>query len=828
MAGDPLIHFIDRGNQTAGQHVPRRPVRRRTSAATPCRSARSARSPPSPTASRPGRGTSSRSRAPARRARSAAASPCSRAANEVLRYQGVDSDPVNWGWLCDKGRFDFEAVNSDERLARAAGRARATSWSPTAWARGARRRGRRCSQTALDRRRPGVDRRPRRRPRHQRGRVRLGQAGQGRHRHRQRRRPARRRAARRGRARPARGPRSTRPARPTHRRAARPRPQGGAAGPLPAPARRRRAATASASSSSARRDTGPHAVRVASLRYRPGEPAPLVRARRRRPTTGSASTPTARRVREQLGQGPVVVVVGRAIAGRAARPSPPPLCRASAARFLPALRRGNVHGALDMGLAPGLLPGRVALDDGRRGSRPLADAAGRARPRRRRHPRRPPPTGGSTCSSCSAPTRSPTSPTATWPARALAGAAHGHRRRHASSPTSSRQADVVLAAAGFAEVAARRPTSRVGSRTLGQKVTPPGTARRRLDDRRRAGRAASAPTSASTSVERGHRAEIAAAVSPRTPRRSRRPRSPRDARRRRSVDAIGAGHRSPTVADAAPPPRATPTSLRLVVEPQALRRRRRPSRTSPSLAAAGARARALHLHPLDLDRLGVADGDRACKVVEPRAPRCVLDVERRRGRAARRGRGCRSTSRRRPPATLHRRRPRRVTDVRVENLADDAGPCSPPIRCCHGDIDVGRRRHRPPQGRHHLRLPAGRHDVHDLVRAQGHRRHAEPHRPEPGRPVGHPADAGRRHQAFFKEDLHPRARRPLRLPPGARTSSVVPPSSSFAVIPIGGDFTNGNDGVVTHLRPRHATCSWPTRRSASCSSWPCRRSRSTA
>jgi NADH dehydrogenase/NADH:ubiquinone oxidoreductase subunit G len=36
--------------------------------------------------------------------------------NEVLRYLGVDVDPVNWGWLCDKGRFDFEAVNSDRRL----------------------------------------------------------------------------------------------------------------------------------------------------------------------------------------------------------------------------------------------------------------------------------------------------------------------------------------------------------------------------------------------------------------------------------------------------------------------------------------------------------------------------------------------------------------------------------------------------------------------------------------------------------------------------------------------------------------------------------------
>ncbi len=36
--------------------------------------------------------------------------------DELLRYQGVDSDPVNWGWLCDRGRFNFEAVNSSQRL----------------------------------------------------------------------------------------------------------------------------------------------------------------------------------------------------------------------------------------------------------------------------------------------------------------------------------------------------------------------------------------------------------------------------------------------------------------------------------------------------------------------------------------------------------------------------------------------------------------------------------------------------------------------------------------------------------------------------------------
>jgi len=36
--------------------------------------------------------------------------------NELVRYLGVDIDPVNHGWLCDKGRFDFEAINSEARL----------------------------------------------------------------------------------------------------------------------------------------------------------------------------------------------------------------------------------------------------------------------------------------------------------------------------------------------------------------------------------------------------------------------------------------------------------------------------------------------------------------------------------------------------------------------------------------------------------------------------------------------------------------------------------------------------------------------------------------
>ncbi|MFM7898246.1 MAG: 2Fe-2S iron-sulfur cluster-binding protein, partial [Actinomycetota bacterium] len=36
--------------------------------------------------------------------------------DEIVRYQGVDVESVNWGWLCDRGRFNFESVNSKNRI----------------------------------------------------------------------------------------------------------------------------------------------------------------------------------------------------------------------------------------------------------------------------------------------------------------------------------------------------------------------------------------------------------------------------------------------------------------------------------------------------------------------------------------------------------------------------------------------------------------------------------------------------------------------------------------------------------------------------------------
>ncbi|MDH3426059.1 MAG: NADH-quinone oxidoreductase subunit NuoG, partial [Acidimicrobiia bacterium] len=36
--------------------------------------------------------------------------------NQVLRLNGIDNDPTNQGWLCDRGRFGFETIASPERL----------------------------------------------------------------------------------------------------------------------------------------------------------------------------------------------------------------------------------------------------------------------------------------------------------------------------------------------------------------------------------------------------------------------------------------------------------------------------------------------------------------------------------------------------------------------------------------------------------------------------------------------------------------------------------------------------------------------------------------
>ena len=92
----------------------------------------------------------------------------------------------------------------------------------------------------------------------------------------------------------------------------------------------------------------------------------LVAAVRSGPTGDTPLARAATALRER--DGDIVVVLGRASVAEHADAT----LRAAAAlaalpnvKFLSALRRGNVHGALELGLAPGVLPGRVALDTGR-------------------------------------------------------------------------------------------------------------------------------------------------------------------------------------------------------------------------------------------------------------------------------------------------------------------------------------------------------------------------------------------------------------------------------------------------------------------------------
>ncbi len=107
-----------------------------------------------------------------------------------------------------------------------------------------------------------------------------------------------------------------------------------------------------------------------SLRYGPGGARALVDALVADGAAPAAGADDAlESARRLVGDGPVVVVVGRPSLAEDAELVADAACALARAlpeaRFLPALRRGNVLGALDMGLAPGLLPGRVGLEAGR-------------------------------------------------------------------------------------------------------------------------------------------------------------------------------------------------------------------------------------------------------------------------------------------------------------------------------------------------------------------------------------------------------------------------------------------------------------------------------
>ena len=585
---------------------------------------------------------------------------------------GVDIDPVNWGWLCDKGRFDFEAQRSDDRLTE--------PWSAVGDAAARRPLGRRARAAAAvgDPRRAGPDRVA------VIGGARLtnedayawAKLAKGVHRHRPRRRPARRRPAGRARARSAAAPPSTRCA-----------PTGGTVvllGPdvkeeLPVLFLRLRDAVVD------------HGVRV----DRDLAPRPAAHAARRR----VAAPPSGRGRRRWC---------ARCSTGR--RPAPTPA--ASTQPRLPRAQRPARGRAGHRGRRSAV-PRRV----GRRGRRRGRRAAGRASPTRGSCRR----CGGPTCTArstwvwhrASSRAASPSTPAATWFSSPLAerapatGARHdghpaggrvgrdrraraarrrparrlprprpgpprprrrrsGDRGRPVPHRPSTEAADVVLPAAGFTEVEGTT-TNLEGRVSAGSARRSPARHRpRRLDHRRRARRVPSAPTSAST-----RSAAIRAEIGRGGP-------GARGRLSHRALDGATDGVVVPlaaTEADGVPalvtfarrprrlePPALDRYSLRLVRLAQALRPgRARPVTPRPSRVWRPARI--LRVNPYDFDRLGVAAGDAGAPALLPRR------LARRRSPPTR---ACRAAP---PPSTstspgCTRQHlidaAERVTDVRVE------------------------------------------------------------------------------------------------------------------------------------------------------------------
>jgi NADH-quinone oxidoreductase subunit G len=479
VAGDPLIHFIHRGNNTEVNTFPDEPFASYFSGNTvqicPV-----------------GALTASSYRFKARpwdlEKTESTCQGCSvgcrisveSSRDRLLRYSGVDVDPVNWGWLCDKGRFGFEAVDADGRLADPLLR-EGDELRPARWADALRRAGEALAAAS--------------------GPASIAFVG---------------------------GSRLTNEDAYAWAKLAK-----GVLGTdnvdaqlgdglpvdvvlglpkatidevcapggtvvllapdikeeLPVLFLRLRHAVVEDHATLIElgaRSGGLSDLAAASVQYRPGEAADLVAAlvAPTDPTRDVAGVPmeTLVEVRRLLDEaaGPVTVVLGRPSVAESAdgivEAAGVLLGGLPGVRFLSALRRGNVHGALDMGLSPGVLPGRVTLDAGREW---FAAA----------WPTVPAEDGLDTAGILTAAADGRvdvlvllgSDPVADFPDRDLVDRALTGARTVIAVDTflteSSRRADVVLAAAGFAEKAGTTTNLEGRISTLTQRVTPPGTAR---------------------------------------------------------------------------------------------------------------------------------------------------------------------------------------------------------------------------------------------------------------------------------------------------------------------------------------------------------------
>jgi NADH-quinone oxidoreductase subunit G len=401
--------------------------------------------------------------------------------NQVLRYLGVDVDAVNWGWLCDKGRFDFEAVSSSERLAGPLVRDEGLLLKPATW-NDAVRRAAASIQEGLERSGPGgfaVLGGSRLTNEDAYAWVKLAKGIIG----------SDNVDAQLSDGLPAEAVLGLPPA--TIDDACRP---GGAVlllGPdpkeeLPVLFLRLRHAVLNDDVKIvelAATETGTTALATHSLRYQPGLALALMRALLA-PTdadeeVAGVAPEAIMAAASLLAERSVTVVLGRANLAEGAKSI------AAAAnviheahphvRFLSALRRANVRGALELGMAPGVLPGRVTLQAGRSwfaGHWPTVpeakglDAAGILR--------------AASEGKIDTLVLLGVDPLADFPDRDLAERGVAGARTVIACDQflteSVRQADVVMPAAGYAEVDGTTTNLEGRVSTLAQMVTPPGTA----------------------------------------------------------------------------------------------------------------------------------------------------------------------------------------------------------------------------------------------------------------------------------------------------------------------------------------------------------------
>jgi NADH-quinone oxidoreductase subunit G len=390
--------------------------------------------------------------------------------DQVLRFSGVDSDPVNWSWLCDKGRFGFESLASPERLTAPLLR-RDGSLAEVRWAE--------ALDAAARALRAGVDRN---------GPAGVAVIGGSRLTN----------EAAYAWAKLAKGVIGTDSVDaqlgdglPAAAIAGLPRATiddacttGGTVlvigtdlkDELPVLFLRLRDAVTRRGVTVVELSTRPTSLdglAAHSIRHTPG----AVNERVRELLDGAGDLAEARAA---IAAGPLTIIVGRGSVAESADATVAAVAALRAAhpdaRFLSALRRGNVHGALDFGLAPGMLPGQVALDDGRDWFAAAWD-------------RVPDETGNDTAGILTAAAAGHVDtlvllgadPLTDFPDRELARRGIAGARTVIAVSTllddSAAAADVVLPAAAFTEVDGTTTNLEGRVTVVRRKVTPPGTAR---------------------------------------------------------------------------------------------------------------------------------------------------------------------------------------------------------------------------------------------------------------------------------------------------------------------------------------------------------------